>query len=123
MLFCDPAEVNTVWAIVARGTANNELGIASKVAPDDGDERKPRLICIYTKDFNDLDDVSRVVQKMRDLKLVETRQAIYYKCGMFPSETIFASTKHICQMHTHTWVLVRITLMASKPPCTVQVIC
>lgn len=120
MMFCDPAEVNTVWAIVARGTANNELGIASKVAPDDGDGRKPRLICIYTKDFNDLDDVSRVVRKMRDLKLVETRRAIYYKCGMFSRASISAMTKHIYQMLTPTWGSTQITRMASKPHCTVQ---
>lgn len=72
-----------VWSVVARATANNELGIAAKVAPDDGDDRKPRLICVYTKDFNDMDDVARVIKKMRDLKLVEPRKAIYYKCGMY----------------------------------------
>ncbi|KAF5022757.1 hypothetical protein F66182_5172 [Fusarium sp. NRRL 66182] len=84
MLFCSPAEVNDVWEIVAKATANNELGIAAKVAPRpvDGDSRKDRLICVYTTDFADKVDVGRVLQKLRELRLVETRgRPIYYKPG------------------------------------------
>lgn len=82
MLFCESDDVNAVWAVVARGTANNELGIASKVAADTGEERKQRLICVYTKDFSDLKDVARVANKLREYGLVDARgKAIYYKCG------------------------------------------
>jgi hypothetical protein len=82
MIFCEPNEVNAVWSVVARATADNDLGIAAKVAPDIGDTRIPRLICIYTRDFNDLDDVSRVIHKMRDLGLFKSRgKPLYYKCG------------------------------------------
>lgn len=78
MLFCDSEYVNESWSIVAQATADNELGIAAKVAPDCGDG-KPRLICVYTKDFTDMADVSRVVHKMKELGLFE--KPIYYKCG------------------------------------------
>ncbi|SCO81827.1 uncharacterized protein FRV6_06040 [Fusarium oxysporum] len=82
MLFCTPAEVNDVWEIVAKATAKNELGIAAKVAPRPADEdsRKDRLICVYTTDFADKADVGRVLQKLRELRLVEARgRPIYYK--------------------------------------------
>jgi hypothetical protein len=83
MIFCPPEEVNDVWDVVARATANNELGIAAKVGPDDRNGQKPRLICIYTYDFSDREDVTRVVQKLKNMGLVETRgKGIYYKCGM-----------------------------------------
>lgn len=83
MLFSEVEDVNEVWAVVAKATAKDELGVAAKVAPDDGsNNRKPRLICIYTKDFTDMADVSRVLHKMKDLGLVDTRKKpIYYKCG------------------------------------------
>ncbi|KAF4955781.1 hypothetical protein FSARC_11761 [Fusarium sarcochroum] len=84
MLFCSPAEVNDVWEIIAKATANNELGIAAKVAPRpvDEDSRKDRLICVYTSDFADKADVGRVLQKLRELRLVEIRgRPIYYKPG------------------------------------------
>lgn len=84
MLFCQPQEVNEIWGLVARATANNELGIAAKVAPkpDTLDQRKDRLICVYTKDFTDKQDVFRVVQSLRELRLVEARsRPIYYKPG------------------------------------------
>ncbi|TAQ87203.1 hypothetical protein B7494_g4444 [Chlorociboria aeruginascens] len=84
MLFCSPHEVNEVWAVVASKTANNELGIAAKVAPDDGNTRGVRLTCIYTQDFSDLEDISRVLNKMRELGLVETKgRPIYYKPDAF----------------------------------------
>lgn len=84
MLFCPPDEVNEVWEIVAKATANNELGIAAKVAPkpEDEDPRNDRLICVYTTDFSDKADVGRVLQKLRELRLVEARgRPIYYKPG------------------------------------------
>jgi len=81
MLFCEPCEVNVVWSVVARETAKNELGIAAKVALDEGDDRKQRLICVYTKDFTDMEDIVRVVKKMKERGLVELKRRIYYKCG------------------------------------------
>lgn len=85
MLFCPPGEVNDIWSAVARATANNELGIAAKVAPkpEDEDPRKDRLVCVYTADFRDKQDVGRVLQRLRELKLVEAKgRPIYYKPGM-----------------------------------------
>lgn len=84
MLFCPAAEVSEVWSVVAKATANNELGIAAKVAPKPLDHtmQQDRLICVYTADFADKPDVERVLQKLRELRLVENRtQRIYYKPG------------------------------------------
>ncbi|KAH8127361.1 DUF1917-domain-containing protein [Trichoderma asperelloides] len=86
LLFCPVSEVNEMWEIVAKATANNELGIASKVAPRSPleDPRKDRILCIYTADFRDKADVGRVLQKLRELKLVESRgRPIYYKPDAF----------------------------------------
>lgn len=81
-MFCEADEVDAVWAVIARGTASNELGIAAKVAPRGNDDRQPRLLCVYTKDFKDMDDVTRVVSKMRDLGVITMKgKPIYYKCG------------------------------------------
>jgi hypothetical protein len=93
MMFCDPSEIDAVWAVVARATVNNELGIAAKVAPDEGDPRKERLICIYTHDFNDMADVCRVIKKMRDLGLFNSRgKPLYYKCGTYSPDPLSTST-------------------------------
>lgn len=84
MLFCAPDDVNEVWEIIAKATVNNELGIAAKVAPKSqiNDPRRDRLICVYTSDFMDKKDVGRVLQKLRDLRLVKSRdRPIYYKPG------------------------------------------
>ena len=82
MMFCETDEVDAIWTTVAHATASNELGIAAKVAPRGYDTREPRLVCIYTKDFTDMNDVARVISKMRDLGLISMRgKPIYYKCG------------------------------------------
>ncbi|SPO01339.1 uncharacterized protein DNG_04015 [Cephalotrichum gorgonifer] len=86
MIFCDPKIVNDTWEIVARATANNELGIAAKVAPcpDESLRYRERLICVYTKDFADRRDVGRVIRRLRELRLVEARgKTLYYKPDIF----------------------------------------
>ena len=98
MLFVRPNRVNRVWESVARATHGGGLGIAAKVAPKDPDllfsaedeAKRVRLVCIYTSDFRDVDDVTRVLRRLESMRLV-TRQGrgrIYYKCGtwlvMFP---------------------------------------
>lgn len=92
MIFCDPGNVDAVWAIVARATANDELGIAAKVAPfpEEGLQKRERLICIYTKDFRDRRDVGRVLRRLRELRLVESRgKILYYKPGMLAPPSNF----------------------------------
>ncbi|KAK3384784.1 hypothetical protein B0H63DRAFT_170599 [Podospora didyma] len=81
MLFPEPSKVNDVWATVVRATANNELGICAKVESRVKSE-KERLICVYTNDFRDKNDIARVLNRMRELGLVRAGgKQIYYKCG------------------------------------------
>jgi hypothetical protein len=82
MLFTSPQRVNETWAIVAHAVATNQLGQLAKVAPRDASSsRTERLICIYTKDFSDKEDVVRVLRKIKDLDLIDSGKGIYYKCG------------------------------------------
>lgn len=85
MLFVEPTRVNEVWERVATATARNELGIAAKVAPrEERGSARERLVCVYTYDFRDRDDVARVLHRLRQLELVRDRAAgkpIYYKAG------------------------------------------
>lgn len=89
MLFVEPTLVNEVWERVATATARNELGIAAKVAPrEERGSTRERLVCIYTYDFRDRDDVARVLHRLRQLELVRDRAAgkpIYYKAGGCPA--------------------------------------
>ncbi|KAK7700521.1 hypothetical protein SLS64_010919 [Diaporthe eres] len=87
MLFVEPGLVNEVWERVATATARNELGIAAKVAPrEERGSARERLVCIYTYDFRDRDDVARVLHRLRQLELVRDRASgkpIYYKADAF----------------------------------------
>ncbi|KAI0542421.1 hypothetical protein GGR58DRAFT_249402 [Xylaria digitata] len=79
MLFCAVFEVNDVWAIIAKATVNNELGIAAKVATKSNvDQRTERLICVYTADFSDKKDVTRVARRLKQLGLAKDKP-LYYK--------------------------------------------
>lgn len=86
MLFPEPDTVNEVWRAVAHATARNELGIVAKVDTR-ASSGKERLICVYTSDFRDKDDVARVLNRLRQLELVrQGGRPIYYKSGqLFPN--------------------------------------
>ena len=82
MLFLNGPILDSTWSLISHATATNELGIGAKVATDHGSaEQASRLICIYTADFNDMDDVTRVLRKMVEMGIVHTSRHIYYKCG------------------------------------------
>lgn len=87
MLFPFPDRVNELWALVAHAVAEGELGHAAKVATDDGSgDSHARLICVYTEDFADKDDILRVLKKLVALGLVSTKgdkRPIYYKADCF----------------------------------------
>lgn len=40
------------------------------------------MICIYTKDFTDLEDVTRVCKRLKSLGVID--KPIHYKCGTEP---------------------------------------
>lgn len=89
MLFPSPDHVNSTWSLVANATANNELGHAAKVATDEGDPNKARLICVYTENFADKADVKQVLERLYAMGLCHRNgplgegQAIYYKADAY----------------------------------------
>ena len=90
MLFPMADDVNRFWSLVATATAAGELGHAAKVATDDGSgDVTARLICIYTENFSDTEDVKRVVERLVGMELVNRKgpmgeeRGIYYKADAF----------------------------------------
>lgn len=97
MLFPTVQDVDYVWSRVAKGTAEGELGIAAKVAAADDEGEieggKRRLICVYTKDFGDADDVKRVLLGLKGMGFLRGEdggegRGIYYKCGEWYSPVL-----------------------------------
>ncbi|KAF2876795.1 hypothetical protein BDV95DRAFT_561583 [Massariosphaeria phaeospora] len=78
MLFPAVDDLTRVWRTVVEGVITNRLGPTAKVAPDEGNPG-PRLICVYTKDFRDHEDVLRVLRELVAMGLVGSGRAIYYK--------------------------------------------
>jgi hypothetical protein len=88
MLFPSSPDVNAAWSLIAHATVAGELGFAAKVATDDGSERA-RLICIYTQDYGDREDVKRVLERIVALGLCGggggggEGKAIWYKADVY----------------------------------------
>lgn len=87
MLFPSAGDVDEFWAAVAGATVRGDLGISAKVATYDdtaggrwSNNSKPRLLAIYTRDYEDRDDVRRVLEKLVDLGVVRKEgMPVYYK--------------------------------------------
>lgn len=89
MLFPTVEDVDYVWGTVAKGTAEGSLGTAAKVAAMENEAEgggQRRLVCVYTKDFGDAEDVKRVLVGLKGMGLLRgddggEGRGIYYKCG------------------------------------------
>ena len=73
-MFVDEEDVDAVWEKVATATLSGRLGCAAKVAtawPNPLARSSKRVICVYTCDFTDHEDVTRVLVVLRDLGFKE----------------------------------------------------
>lgn len=83
MLFPHRNDSNRYWRLVAATTTEGKLRVASKVATLDALD-PVTLICVYTYDFTDIDDVRLVLEKLVELDLCQTGgRPIYYKCDAY----------------------------------------
>lgn len=114
MLFPSIEYLDDTWSTVARATAKGTLGVDAKVATDSGNHGG-RLICVYTKDFSDKEDIRRVLVKLIDLGLVPsgkeggTGRPIYYKCDSYTYLDIKSGNQWGLKpsMHSSTDILAR----------------
>lgn len=85
MLFPSEDRVMKTWRAVCKGVVEGRLGHAAKIAAHPGGgSGHGRLICVYTEDFSDVQDVKRVLFELVDLGLVPAESyGIHYKCDAY----------------------------------------
>ena len=98
MLFPTIEYVDSVWSKVVPATVDGRLGSAAKVATgDESDDKPERLICVYTEDFSNIQDVKRVLKELKRLKLVSGAadgRSIYYKCDAYTYLDIVSTNEY-----------------------------
>lgn len=83
MFFPTVDYVDSFWKTVVTAVDKGDLGDVAKVATDDRSGHA-RLICVYTEDFSDKEDVKRVLMTLVEKGLVdEELRPIYYKCDAY----------------------------------------
>jgi hypothetical protein len=87
LIFCDNDKVDDTWIIIAQATYNNQLGFGSKVStsmiPND-----KKVICVYTNNADDEDDIMRVRKALRKLGI---KQKLPYKTNLATKQGEYAS--------------------------------
>ncbi|KAK3335282.1 hypothetical protein B0T19DRAFT_4045 [Cercophora scortea] len=88
LIHAPPTTLPPIWHRIAEAVSANLLGIGAKVStkrfenscssgvPDE------RVICVYTKDFTDVEDVKRVLLALAELGVVG-KAGIKYKCDAY----------------------------------------
>ncbi|KAL4796932.1 hypothetical protein BDV19DRAFT_387803 [Aspergillus venezuelensis] len=95
MMFITPDRIDQYWGAVAEATIAGHLGIGAKVATDAGEGDRARLIAIYTRDYDDKDDVKRVLRKLAEMNLVKRgERPIYYKRDALTYLEIMSKNKY-----------------------------
>lgn len=81
MFFPKRNDLPRYWRLVATAVAERKLGKTAKVSTDFGEEN---VVCVYTYDFSDVEDVIRVLKELVELDLVSSAwKPIYYKCDAY----------------------------------------
>jgi hypothetical protein len=66
MAFCSPDVAKAKWSIIAKDVVSGNLGPSAKISTS-SDPKKQHVICIYTNDYIDEEDVNRVRVRLNEL--------------------------------------------------------
>lgn len=92
MFFPKRNDLPRYWRLVATAVAEGQLGMTAKVSTDFAEEN---VICVYTYDFSDIEDVIRVLKELVELDLVSSGwKPIYYKCDAYTHLGIQRDNRH-----------------------------
>ena len=82
-------EIDSAWLGIARATFNKTLGRGAKVSTSEENKAKRHVICIYTRNYLDLEDVKRVRGLLRDMGFTEP---LCYKPDIYTYLDIYSGT-------------------------------
>ena len=88
LVFRPRDQIDDVWVMIEDGTRKELLGIASKVSTLQQGKMR-HVICVYTYNYLDEEDVFRVREKLRDLGIEEL---LYYKPDIYTKLGIYSGT-------------------------------
>src|SRR5260370_36560329 len=90
LIFVTAENVDNVWARIERATENSQLGISAKVstAVPNGYGSSNHVICVYTNDFRDKEEVGRALKALRQLRITGR---IYYKTDQATLSGLYGS--------------------------------
>ncbi len=78
-------QVDYCWGVVRQATQEGSLGIGAKVSTDWGNSNDPaepggwngHVICVYTSNLEDKQDVLRVARRLQEIDAIRTQQISY----------------------------------------------
>lgn len=95
LVFVPIAQVDEVWAKIKQATESEQLGQASKVATAEPNthtaDRSRRVICVYTYNGDDKEDVWRIREELRKLGITWT---LSYKSGRATRSRQYSALGH-----------------------------
>ena len=83
------AEVDEIWTTVAKAVVTGTLGSAANVFASD-EEKKLYVICVYTEDFTNKEEVWAVERSLRKLGIKVT---LRYKPNIYTTLGIYAGNE------------------------------
>lgn len=79
LLYVPVSELDNVWAQIREATENGRLGTSAKTATmveNPNARSRYKVMCVYTHDCRDLEDVTRVLRELRSMGF---NGRLYYK--------------------------------------------
>ncbi|NHJ48445.1 MAG: DUF1917 domain-containing protein [Asgard group archaeon] len=89
LVYESPSKIDQLWLKIAKATIDGELGITAKVSTALSEIKEHFVICVYTENYFDLEDVNRVRDKLTELGITQT---LYYKPDLYTYLGIYENT-------------------------------
>lgn len=93
MIFSSENEIDEVWNRIAQAVSNNNLDSCESAKASTKEQGKDTyVICVYTNNYLDEQDVMNVREKLRELGITQT---LYYKPDIYTHFGIYAKNPYV----------------------------
>jgi hypothetical protein len=96
LVYRERSNIDKVWKIIAKATINGDLSNSAKVSTKQQGKNR-HVICVYTDDYLDLDDVNRVRDELDTLGFTERlcyKPDIYTYLGIYYRTTPLSACRY-----------------------------
>lgn len=112
LLFFNLDQIDNMWKIIKNNVENGNLGPCAKVSTMKNNPNKIKVICVYSNNYKNTQDVTRIGLKL--IELLNLSVTIHYKTDLQTQNGIYGPKSYLYKINSTDKILQKNRLSKNK---------